>query len=213
MIPVCGRSPHDPAERTAFADARLPKDLALLVGVHRMDHAGFLPDHEQAPAVRQGHKDRRLTKVMVGAIVVRAVDPVTVTAHDIAVVWSGLLMPELGPGLEVERDHRIAGIGWGVRVAVAGRDIERLTFGVDRRRRPHGCTGWTKKLSTHSILFCRPRLLGDRISLPDLSAGPGVECDHAAAKRAALITAARSHGFLAGGDGHVEHAGIQCWRA
>src|SRR5258708_15278128 len=102
----------------------------------------------------------------------------------------------------------MASMGWGVRVAVAGRDVERLPFGVDRRRRPYGRTRWTIELSADSILFCRPRLLGDRISLPDLFAGLGVEGDDPAAKRAALETATRSHIFLYRGNRHVGHARI-----
>src|SRR5712664_1949168 len=53
--------PEDPAQK--FPSARLPKDFAFLVGVHRMDHPGFLPDHEQALSVRQNYKDRRPRRI------------------------------------------------------------------------------------------------------------------------------------------------------
>ena len=75
MVLVCGRAPHDSAQRTTFADPRLPKDLALLVGIERVDHAGFLPDHQHALSVEQGHQNRRLTKIVVGTIAVRTVGP------------------------------------------------------------------------------------------------------------------------------------------
>src|SRR5882672_386682 len=53
--------PEDPAQK--FPSARLPKDFAFLVGVQRMDHPGFLRDHEQALSVRQNYKDRRPRRI------------------------------------------------------------------------------------------------------------------------------------------------------
>src|SRR5204863_9980911 len=83
---VRGRAPHDPSERTTLADTRLPQDLALLVGIQRMDNPRFLPDDQDALSAAQTHQDRRLPEVVVWTIAFRTVGPVAAVArHDVAV--------------------------------------------------------------------------------------------------------------------------------
>ena len=53
MVLVRGRAPHDPSQRTTLADPRLPKDFALLVGIQRVDDAGFLPDNQHTLSAAQ----------------------------------------------------------------------------------------------------------------------------------------------------------------
>ena len=76
MVLIRGRAPHDPSQRTTLADPRLPKDFALLVRIQRVDDAGFLPDDQDTLSAAQAHQDRRLTKVVVGAVAFRTVGPV-----------------------------------------------------------------------------------------------------------------------------------------
>ena len=76
MVLVCGGAPHDASQRTTFADARLPKNLAILVRINRMDDAGFLPDDQHPLSAAQTHQDRRLTKVVVWTIAFDLLDRV-----------------------------------------------------------------------------------------------------------------------------------------
>ena len=44
---MSGDPPQDSAQRAALADARLPHDLPVLIGIERVHHAGLLPRHQQ----------------------------------------------------------------------------------------------------------------------------------------------------------------------
>src|SRR5215213_2827178 len=97
MVLVCGRAPHDPSQRPTLPDPRLPKNLALVVRIDRVNDAGFLPDDQHTLAAAQTHQDRRLTKVVVGTIAFRTVGLCSVgieARYDVAVVSGGLPMPE-----------------------------------------------------------------------------------------------------------------------
>src|SRR6516162_1855073 len=94
MVLICGRAPHDPSQRTTFADPRLPKDFALLVRIQRVNDAGFLPDNQDTLSASHTHQDRRLTKVVVWTIAFRTVGPSTEARRDEAIVCGSLPMPE-----------------------------------------------------------------------------------------------------------------------
>src|SRR5205085_9615485 len=51
-------SPQNPAERTAFADARLPNDFAVLIRVEGMHHTRLLTRHQHLLAL-----DRKSTRL------------------------------------------------------------------------------------------------------------------------------------------------------
>src|SRR6202162_6619447 len=51
---IRGRTPLDAAEDASLAELLLPDDLALIIGIERMQHSGFLTGDEQALAVRAG---------------------------------------------------------------------------------------------------------------------------------------------------------------
>src|SRR5215208_4397316 len=104
MVVVCRRAPHDPSQHPTFADPRLPKNLALLVRINRVNDARFLPDDQHTLAAAQTHQDRRLTKVAVGTIAMWTVGVGSVgieARYDVAVVCGGLPMPEHPTGREV----------------------------------------------------------------------------------------------------------------
>jgi len=146
MFLVCGGAPHDPSQRAAFADPRLPKDLALPIRVQRVDDAGFLPDNQRTLSAAQIHQNGRLAKVVVWTIAFRTVGPVGVARHDVAVVCGGLPMPEHPAGRKIKRNNRIAGFRGGIGIVVPGRDIERLALHIDGRRGPHPRAGRTIEL-------------------------------------------------------------------
>ena len=62
------RTPLDPADRSAFADARLPKHLPFAVRIDRVDHGGFLPQQKRAPSVGKRNQRGRRGEIEIGTL-------------------------------------------------------------------------------------------------------------------------------------------------
>src|SRR4030095_5302746 len=138
-VRVRGRSPLEPAERAALADAALPDERALVVRSERPHHAGLLADHDDALAAGQVAQDRRIAEVEVRAVVTHGtVLALRVAADHVDVLGRDLARPVYLAALEIARDHRVAVRPARPRVLVAGRDIKLAPLQIDRRRRPDG---------------------------------------------------------------------------
>ena len=188
MVLVRSGAPHDPSQRTTFADPRLPQDFALLVRIQRMDDAGFLPDTNTRCPLRKLTRIGDWPKSWSGPW---SPDSWSLSApkqeDDEAVICGGLPMPEHPAGRKVKRKNCIAGFRGRIGIVVPGRDIERPTLDIDGRRGPHRRAGRTIELGPDGIPLCRTRRLGDRVGLPDLPAGRDIQRYDAAAKGAALV--------------------------
>ena len=62
---VAGHAPLHAAVRAAFADARLPQQLAAVRRIERVDDAGLLPGDEDVGAARRADQHRRGAEVVV----------------------------------------------------------------------------------------------------------------------------------------------------
>ena len=137
VVAVGGRAPLHAAHRAAPADARLPHDGAVAIGIERVHDAGFLSGEKQPFAARLVHEDRRRAEVPVGAVRVGAVGLVGQPARGgVGVVRGHLPVPEDLAGLEIHREERVAHRRAGVAVVVARRDVQRVLHRIDGGRRP-----------------------------------------------------------------------------
>ena len=194
---VARRSPLDAAELAALADRRRSTAWPRCVGIERVHDARLLAGDEDPLAVRQRDQDRRLAEVVIGSGVLRTVRRVGGAArHRVRITGGHLLRPLDGAGVEVERDDGVGQRRGGRRVAIAGRDVERIrrgsTVGADHTAAPdgpHSCTPLR-------VLRARRRRLRNHVGAPQLIAGRGIERDDAAAERAAFIGGRRADGFL-----------------
>ena len=153
------------------------------------------------------HENRRCGEVEVRAVHARTIRLVRQTAGGhVRVVLRHLLMPEHPAGAEVQRDESIARVAGGLAVVVAGRDVQRVSNGIDGRARPHGRTGRPPQLRPDLVLRRRLRRLRDHVALPDLLAGRRVERDDASAKLAALVRGDRAGRFFTRRDRDVHPA-------
>src|SRR6185503_16835415 len=167
---IRGRSPFEAAERAAFADAALPDERALLVGIERPHHAGLLADHDNALAAGQVAQDRRIAEVEVGAVVTdRTVLALRVAADHVDVLRRDLAGPIDLAALEIDRNNRVAVRPAGPRVLVPGRDIKLAAPQIDRRRRPDRNARRFVELRAKLVLARRLGLI-DHEGLPDLLA-------------------------------------------
>src|SRR6185312_5278346 len=66
-------SPLNSAERSAFADARVPKELAVMIWIERVNDSGLLRQQENVFSVSASLQDRRSTEVEVAPAILRAV--------------------------------------------------------------------------------------------------------------------------------------------
>src|SRR5688572_13527332 len=120
---IRGGAPLEAAERAALADAALPHDGALVVGIERPHHAGLLPDHDEALAVWQIAEDRGVAEVEVRTVVTHGtVLALRAAANHVNVPGRDLAGPDDLAAIERHRDHRVARRAAGPRVFIAGGD-------------------------------------------------------------------------------------------
>ena len=144
-VVVCCRSKLHTPLRAALADAQLPEDTALPVGIKSPRDARFLSNGQDVAPVSQCAQNRIAPKIIVGAEVFRAVLRVGGTGRVTApnnpdVAFKQLRCPRPEAGVEVERDHGIAVPLRRPAVGIPGRDVQHMAFYVDRRRRPDSRT-------------------------------------------------------------------------
>src|SRR5262250_2334588 len=108
---------------------------------------------------------------MVGAEIVGTIDrPTSLTTGDVGVVSGELAVPQHLAGVQVQSDHRVAGIRGRVRIAVASSDVERVPLHIDGWGRPRRRARRTEQLRADRVLFRRSWLLRNCESLPDARA-------------------------------------------
>src|SRR6185436_10675045 len=133
---VRGHAPLHAAVRAAFADARLPENLALFRSVERIDDARLLAREQSRASLQQ---NRGGAEVVIGPFVERAVRAMLAVARAVVgVAGRDLLVPYDTAVAERERDDGIARLARGLRVVVAGRHVQQTARRVDGRRRPDG---------------------------------------------------------------------------
>src|SRR5208282_2903431 len=123
-------------------------------------------------------KDRGVAEIPVRSRILRtllALGTISVAASGRNVVREGLIGPQYLPGLQVESDDRVGGLGGGLRKGVSRCHVNGVALGVDGRRGPNGSAGRTPELRAEGVLLRRLRLLGDRVRLPDGFSGVRVE--------------------------------------
>src|SRR5205809_319829 len=92
------RAPLDATQRSTLADASLPQDRALPVGIERMHDTGFLTRNQGLTPVRKINQNRRRTEVRIRTVVFRAIDLIRNAAAEIeGVAGSDLTCPENSP--------------------------------------------------------------------------------------------------------------------
>ena len=134
---VGGRAPLHAAHRAALADARLPDDCAVAIGIERVHDARFLSRDERPAPVGHRHEDGRRPEVEVRAVGVGAVGLVGQAARGRIGVGRGHLpVPEDLARGEVQGHERVAHRRAGVAVVVARRDVDGVLDRVDGRRAP-----------------------------------------------------------------------------
>src|SRR5262249_47249079 len=74
LFEIGGGSPSDAAERASLPPARLPQDLAMLIGIESPDDAGLLPADEDAFAAGELAQNRRAAEIVIGSAIFGAVD-------------------------------------------------------------------------------------------------------------------------------------------
>jgi len=95
----------------------------------------------------------------IGAIAARAISDIGILCHD-------LFRPETLARVEVECDDGVGSVDRRIGVAIAGRDVERFAFQVDRGRRPDAGAGGPPQLRAFGGFFrgrgsralCRPSI-------------------------------------------------------
>src|SRR5215469_1421498 len=115
-----------------------------------------------------------------------------------------LPMPQLPAGVHVQSQHCIGGIRRRGRIVIPGRNVNYMPLQISGRSRPYRCAGWSPVLNSLFTLAQGSGGVVNRVGLPDLLAGRGVESNHGSSKRTAWITRVRSRAFLPGGDRNIE---------
>ncbi len=110
-IAVIGcRSPLNASRHTALADALLPENFTLLVGVDCVHDSRFLSGDQRAPSVGQVYQNRRRTEIHVRPLGLRAVGVIRFAARPIErVTFRHLPRPEEAAGFQIKGDECVAG--------------------------------------------------------------------------------------------------------
>ncbi len=154
-------------------------------------------------------QDRRVAEVVVGSDFLRAILYPGPATDQKGVSRRHLVPPDYLPGLQIHRDHRVAGLDGGTGVRVTGADVEDATLGIDRRRVPDRCARRRVLRGAFRILPDLHGRFGDGVTLPDLIAGRRVERDDTAAERAALVAWLRAGPFFNRRHGNVQLPVVQ----
>src|SRR5215472_2928728 len=149
----CGAAELDAAERTAFADSRLPNCRALSIGIEAVNNARFLADHQQIFLALQRAKNGWGTNIKVAAGIFGATRFVGTETRNIeAVIGSELLSPEHFSGVEIDGDNRIAGGAGGIGVIISGTYVKSMANGINGWRTPDACAGGAKHVGADGVL-------------------------------------------------------------
>ena len=128
----------DAAVKAAHSGTLLPKDLAAVVRIESINHAGFLPGQYNVAARSGSYQYRRRSEIEVGAVLFRAIDVVCVAvfaARSIpSIAFDHLPYPANLAGPEFERDDRIAHIVCGRGIVFPGSEVEQPALCVYGRR-------------------------------------------------------------------------------
>jgi hypothetical protein len=97
-----------------MADALLLQNVSLLIGIHRVDHARLLAEHQHSLSLSERNQDGRIADVEIGSRGFRAVRILAGATHVPRISALGHLIDPLNRArLHVERNHGIAGAsGW-----------------------------------------------------------------------------------------------------
>src|SRR5690348_3569575 len=205
-LAVYRNSPEDAAARGPLADLLLPNHLALMIRIERPNQSGLIASDKKATATGQFSKDRRGAKIEVRGVRVGvdggfAIRTAATGVPDI--VFRLLTKPSDLAALHIHGHDGIRhGSGWR-REVVARPNVERVSFCVESRCIPHRAAGGAHDLRTRTVSPAGLRRFDNRVGLPDLFAGGGIERHDTSAKSAAGIVRISDLGFLAGGYRHV----------
>src|SRR5271170_4890865 len=170
-----------------MTETRLPQDLALLVRIQSVDHAGLLSRDQRSAAVRQIDEDRRRPEVEIRTLGLRAVlnDCGTTAGDIVGVAFRHLARPENLSGIEAESQKGIRGAGRRIGIAVPRGYVECAFRSVNSWGAPHSRARRPVKLNTFLILTGGLRLLGNGKGLPNGFTSRCVQRRNASTKPAA----------------------------
>ncbi len=214
---VGGEPPLNAAAGADFEQVALPEDLAAGVRIEGIDHARFLPGKHKLLAAGQGPQQRRAAEIHVGSHGVRAIADARGAdlARGLAAIGEEIIRlrqlqrPFADSRRHVERQDGVRAVGRGIRIGIAGADIEKPAPRVDRRRGPDGGAGRAKQLLARGVALKGPRRLADGVAFAERSAVGRVKRNHAAAELAAFVIRLEADPLLARRDGDIESLAIQ----
>src|SRR5689334_22131405 len=73
IVRVRSRAPLAAAELAALTDSGLPQNFAAMIGIDCMHHPRLLSDYQRSPSTIELHKDRRLTEIVIRAVMFGAI--------------------------------------------------------------------------------------------------------------------------------------------
>ncbi len=131
-------SPQHATQHAAFADAGLPNDFPVLIGIESVHHACLLARYEDLLTAAGVKQHSGGTEVLIRSVIHRAV-PTALSGAAIPIehVRSRLLRPTNFSVLQIERDNRIGRLDIGIGIAVARHDVDQFPFEIDGGSGPY----------------------------------------------------------------------------
>ncbi len=180
--------PHDSGARF-IRNAGAPQQRAIAIRIEREHYCVLGSRHHHALAAGQSAQNRRASDIPIGPHHVRAILRLrlAVAAIQPCIIGLRLIHPQHFARIQIERHHRVRRFLGRLRLRIAGAEVNGMTLRINGRRIPHRGSGGRVELRAFGIFPSRLRLLGNRVSLPDLFTGVGIERRYAAAKSAARV--------------------------